>query len=459
MRVIIKADDLTGGSVAASLLRREGLPSWTHLLAEPFCGVTLPDTSATGCHVLALDTRNVSAAQAARRLGIAALSLGASPDLVDLRIDSTLRGPIAASLEAMLAQQGRLGLVVPAFGPPGAPPGMASTTSKARQSRGRRSRTIPNRRSPHPLWPNGSASLAEWVGGRTNVPYANLSLADVRHDRARVSDRLAAALVGSARIIFCDAKTDGDIEQIARGALDLQHANQHANPGLSLLPADPGSFTATLVRVMREPNVLRPQVFGVMCSIMQTATRQMDFVEAGGYATIFRYEGQLASELLAVFRRLSRSTRTILLRTDTARIDTDGRIRLHGALVEMFPRVIAAFPSVRGLFLSGGETAAQLLTQLGVRTLSLRGEVGPLATLSRIGDGALRGMILATKGGSVGKTSAIADLLGHLYDALADDDPPGVASPSSHAAEPSARSLPPERLGETRSSNQKVSAA
>jgi len=66
MRVIVMADDLTGANALASLLRREGLPSWTHLLAEPVCGTMLPDTSAAGAHVLALDTRNVDGAATAR---------------------------------------------------------------------------------------------------------------------------------------------------------------------------------------------------------------------------------------------------------------------------------------------------------------------------------------------------------------------------------------------------------
>jgi uncharacterized protein YgbK (DUF1537 family) len=447
MRVIVMADDLTGGNALAALLRREGLPCWTHLLGEPACGGVLPDTRAAGAHVLALDTRNVSGAEAARRLEAAAAALGAVPDLIGLRIDSTLRGPIAASLDAMLAQQWRLALVVPAF-----PASGRTTRGGIHYVKGT---PVAQTEIAHdPESPVISSCLADWIGGRTRLPYANLPLADVRRGRARVADRLAAAFAGSARVIFCDAETDADIEQIARGALDLRRAC----PELSLLPVDPGPFTAALVRVLREPSALAPLVFGVMCSLMQTASRQMDFVESGGYATTFRYDGQSAPELLAAFRGLPPSTRTILVRTDTACIDVHSRLRLHAVLAALFPGVIAAFPSLRGLFLSGGETAARLLASLGVRTLALRGEVGPLATLSRVCDGALRGMVLATKGGSVGRTSAIADLLGHLYDALADDDRAGVALPSSPASGPPAPPLPPELPGEILSSSQKVAA-
>ena len=98
------------------------------------------------------------------------------------------------------------------------------------------------------------------------------------------------------RAVFCDAETDRDIEAIARAALAAQAAQ-----GVAILPVDPGPFTATLVRLMREPHRLSPLVFGIVGSMMDTSRQQMDFVEAGGYAFTLRYAGQSAADLLAAF--------------------------------------------------------------------------------------------------------------------------------------------------------------
>jgi D-threonate/D-erythronate kinase len=408
MRCCILADDLTGANATAALLKREGLPTHTHLFAHAPHGHAPASLRHDGAHVLDLDTRERTDAEATARLAVATAWLGDAPDLIGLRIDSTLRGPIPASLDALLADPRRLALVVPAF-----PASGRTTRGGVHYVYG-----VPlaeTQVANDPNSPVTASHLGIWIGARLATASAMLDLADVRRGHQAIAARLAACLQAGARAALCDAETDHDIEEIARAALVLRHSH-----GVAILPADPGPLTATLVRLMKEPRQLSPLVFGIVGSVMETSRQQMDFAEAGGYAFVVHYHGQSATDLLAAFEQAPIAVKTMLLRTDAASLNADGTLRLYATLTDLFERVVAQFPSLGGFLLSGGETAGRLLTAFGVRSLRMQGEVMPLVTLSRIIDGRLGGRYLVTKGGTVGTTSAIADALGRLYDVLAD---------------------------------------
>jgi 4-hydroxythreonine-4-phosphate dehydrogenase len=261
--------------------------------------------------------------------------------------------------------------------------------------------------------------VAEWIGGRMVAASAMLNLDTVRHGRRAIATRLVHCMAAGARAVFCDAETDRDIEEIARGALAVRHSH-----GVAILPVDPGPFTATLVRLMQQPRRLSPLIFGIVGSVMDTSRRQMDFVEAGGCAFTVHYAGQSARQLVMAFGQAPPGVKAMLLRTDTASLDATARLRLYDTLGDLFEQVIERFPSLGGFVLSGGETAGRLLAHFGVRSLRMLGEVMPLIALSQIEDGRLAGRFLVTKGGTVGTTSAVADALGRLYDVIADEPPP-----------------------------------
>jgi D-threonate/D-erythronate kinase len=411
MRCCILADDLTGANATAALLKREGLPTHTHLFAHAPHGHAPVSLRHDGAHVLDLDTRERTDAEATARLAVATAWLGDTPDLIGLRIDSTLRGPIPASLDALLADRRRLALVVPAF-----PASGRTTRGGVHYVYG-----VPlaeTQVANDPNCPVTASHLGIWIGARLAAASAMLELADVRRGHETIAERLGACMQAGARAVLCDAETDHDIEEIARAALLLRHSL-----GVAILPADPGPFTATLVRLMKEPRRLSPLVFGIVGSVMETSRQQMDFAEAGGHAFIVRYHGQRTTELLAAFEQAPLAVKSMLLRTDGASLDAAGTQRLYATLTDVFTRMVVQFPSLGGFLLSGGETAGRLLAAFGVRSLRMQGEVMPLVTLSRIIDGRLGGRYLVTKGGTVGTTSAIADSLGRLYDVLADAPP------------------------------------
>lgn len=415
MRFCILADDLTGANATASLLKREGLPSHTHLFAQPPHGEAPASLRQDGAHVLDLETRELTDGETLTRLAVATSWLGETPDLLGLRIDSTLRGPIPASIDALLAGQRRLALMVPAF-----PASGRTTRGGIHYVYGAPLAETQVAHDPH--CPVSASHLGEWIGGRMVAASAMLDLDDVRRGREDIATLLARYMAAGVRAVLCDAETDRDIEEIARAALAFQRSH-----GVAILPVDPGPFTATLVRLMREPRRLSPIVFGIVGSVMDTSRQQMDFAEAGGYAFTVRYDRQSVPELLAAFEQAPLETKTMLLRTDTASLGADDKLRLYDTLTGLLQQMVERFPSLGGFLLSGGETAGRLLAALGVRSLRMLGEVMPLIILSKIVDGRLGGSYLVTKGGTVGTTSAIADSLGRLYDVLADDPPRAAA--------------------------------
>jgi uncharacterized protein YgbK (DUF1537 family) len=409
MRFCILADDLTGANATASLLKREGLPSHTHLFAQPPRGGAPASLRENGAHVLDLDTRELTDGETAARLAIATGWIGDAPDLVGLRIDSTLRGPIPASIDALLGDARRLALMVPAF-----PASGRTTRAGIHYVYGVPLAETQVAHDPH--CPVTASHVGEWIGGRLRAASAMLDLDDVRRGPKAIAGQLVRCMEAGAHAVFCDAETDRDIEAIARAALALRHSH-----GVAVLPVDPGPFTATIVRLMREPRRLSPLVFGIVGSVMDTSRQQMDFIEAGGHAFVVRYNGQSARELLAAFGLAPLPTKAMLLRTDTATLDSAGKLHLYDTMADLFEQMVEHFPSLGGFVLSGGETAGRLLAGFGARSLRLLGEVMPLVALSKIVDGRLGGRYLVTKGGTVGTNSAIADALGRLYDVLADD--------------------------------------
>ncbi|MDR3537247.1 MAG: four-carbon acid sugar kinase family protein [Acetobacteraceae bacterium] len=416
MRVFVLADDLTGANATASLLKRQGLPSHTHIFGREWAGDTPASLHEDGIHVLDLDTRDRGDNETSDRIAIVAAKVGDTADLFGLRIDSTLRGPIPASLNTLLCDTHRLALVVPAF-----PASGRTTLGGIHYVNGT---PLAETEVAHdPVCPVTASSVTEWIGARLRVPWATLGLAEVRSGRVAMIARLNEQLAEGARAVFFDAQTDLDIDEIARAALAIGRDHRE----LSLLPVDPGPFTAAVLRAMREPVRLSPWVLGIVGSMMETSRQQMDFVEAGGYAYTVAYRGQPASELLAAFEAAPLCTKALLLRTDTADLDANATLHLYENLTALFALAIERFPTVGGYFLSGGETAGRLLAAFGVQSLRMQSEILPLISLSRIVDGRLRGALLVTKGGAVGGKSAIADALGRLYDALVDD---GAASPA-----------------------------
>ena len=114
-RVLIVADDLTGAMDSAGPFAALGAETWVvavPMRCDPAC---LKSASVVSVNT---DTRQLSANEAAARVGAIARHLGASGfDIIVKKIDSTLRGNVVAETMALLDVSGRSEAVVAAAFP------------------------------------------------------------------------------------------------------------------------------------------------------------------------------------------------------------------------------------------------------------------------------------------------------------------------------------------------------
>ncbi|MEU5612422.1 four-carbon acid sugar kinase family protein [Streptomyces sparsogenes] len=200
-RLLAVADDLSGAAETAA-----GLASRTTRSRVVLVGTAAAPRHPGEATVLDLDSRRLSAAEAARAVR-AALALSPSDDtLVLKKIDSLLRGNIAAEVAA-LAGGGAGVVVAPAL--PAA--GRAVRGGVVHLGATPLHRTDAWRAEPGPP----PRSVPEALGpART----ALIPLTAVRASRRTLLSALRAALT-EGRVAVCDAETDADLDAVVEAAL------------------------------------------------------------------------------------------------------------------------------------------------------------------------------------------------------------------------------------------------
>jgi len=71
--------------------------------------------------------------------------------------------------------------------------------------------------------------------------------------------------------------------------------------------------------------------------------------------------------------------------------------RLAATIIEEVP--------IEALYLTGGDTAWEVLKRIGVQRLEAVDELAPLVAVTRVADGPQKGILVVTKGGLVGSES------------------------------------------------------
>jgi len=340
MRIAVIADDLTGAADTGVQLARSG-----HRTAVAFRG-ELPDTDAV---VFDTDSRGLPAAAAAARVRACTL---ADADIVMKKLDSTLRGPIAAEVEAGLAASRRsVAVVAPAF------PATGRTTV-------------------------GGVQLVD------GEPVHRTRFARDPVHPVRESDLVK--LLPGARVY--DASTDEDLERIVRSIDDPS----------SVLWVGSAGLAAALGAVYPGPGVNEPDdahggpVLVVVGSANDTAREQITRMEAP--AIVMPLDG-----------------RDVSARVIDA-LEWDGVCVLHPADGTGDPSTIAAAlaetaglalerTTVAGLVLTGGDTAVHVARRLGATGLLVDGELEPGVVAGRLlGSRPYR---IVTKAGGFGSPDAL----------------------------------------------------
>src|SRR5262249_45897444 len=209
MQVMLIADDLTGACDAGAQFAGRG----------PVPVFVAPSSPGSEWNIAVVDTesRSLSPEEASGRIRAAVKQLGGrlAGRVLFKKIDSTLRGPVTAELEALLDASGRrAALLCPAF------PGQHRTVLDGVLL----VNGAPVHESPigkDPAFFGSTSNLVEIIGRGAKRHVRRMALGRVRGDH----DALARALCDARDEIFvADASTDDDLDRLAestRPARDL----------------------------------------------------------------------------------------------------------------------------------------------------------------------------------------------------------------------------------------------
>ena len=396
--LLVLADDLSGAAETAAVFLSRTTRTELVLGAAAVDGVP----AGTDVVVVDLDDREVVPAEAAARTA-AALAAGPPPVRVLAKLDSLLRGTVAARVGALRARGGVVvAPALPALGRvvrdgvltvDGVP--LAATRAWATQ---------------------GTPAPDTVAAALPTLPTVVLDLSTVR------SDRLAAALtraVRAGRVPVCDGERDADLDAVV-AAVATASAEL---PGLALAGS---AGVATALAQTRSaasgappPPPPRPGAPGplvVVGSAESTAAAQVSRLVDAGVPELRLPAAELlapgpagdeAGHLAAAL-----ATGPVVVRPDPAApVDPRDSRRLAAGLGALAARVVVRTGQPVDLVLTGGETARRVLDALGVDRLTPVGQVHHGAVVSRLPGGSL----VVTRPGSFGDPDSLLAILAALH--------------------------------------------
>ena len=382
LAVGIQADDLTGACDTGGVFAARGLETLV-LFAE----VPMP-TPPPAVLVLDTESRGLLAAEARARARDAACRLAASrPAVLYKKVDSTLRGALAAEVAGALAGAGlSSAILAPAF-----PAQRRTVVDGALLIDSRPADETPLARDPR--FPATGASVLVLVGVEGPHPVGLLPLATVRQGPHAVTARLARGLA----VLVCDAETDADLAVLAA-----------ATAGRPTLLAGSAGFATAVARRLggdttpATPRLPRPLL--VVAGSAHPATQiQIERLEARGVGSVRLGSGTEASDVWAP------DGTDWILTTAAEPIDVPpgGREAMAARLAAAARRLVAddaqtSAPRYGTLFLAGGETAVAVCRALGATGIALAGELAPGLPLGHLRDGPFAGLAVVTKAGGFG---------------------------------------------------------
>jgi uncharacterized protein YgbK (DUF1537 family) len=388
MRVAIIADDLTGAADTGVQLARAG-----YRTAVAFRDAPIPPSEDLDAVALDTDSRAMPAGFAARRVLAATRAVRATP-LIYKKLDSTLRGPIAAELSAALSASGREhAIVAPAF------PAAGRTTVEGVQlvrgvpvheTEAKDDPRTPVREGHLPTLLAAAFSSVELLGVR--------DLADPSTVRRALEDAVC---------VVADAAREEDLEALVRAVPDPYGVLWAGSAGLAV----------ALGRMYPGPSAGEPlsvpaparRVLVVVGSLSGVARKQLRSLEEHGCAAAPVTKDGSGEALGSVRKALSRGTCAVVHSVEE-RDASDA-----GAVVGVMSGIVEAL-SEEGLFdglvLTGGETAVGVARRLGAVGIRLEGELEPGIPLGRlIGPRPYRVITKAGAFGEAGTLVAAAETL------------------------------------------------
>jgi uncharacterized protein YgbK (DUF1537 family) len=395
-RYLIIADDFTGANDTGVQLRRRGYST-----AVLFAGRPLPDGA--DCAVIDTESRGLSPRDAAAAMDRACAEVDfARYKYVLKKVDSTLRGNIAAELQAMdRAFAPELVIFAPAL------PDLGRTTEGGVH----RLKGVPITRTElarDPKKPVREDNLAALLREVYTEPVTHVGLDAVRSGGYLGLER--------GRVFSFDAVTNEDMRRIIGAA---------RSTGRRVLWVGTAAMADNLMELERRT----PPVLGVVSSVSDVAGTQVRAAADAGISLVAvpfhrlisgeEVPGKYAAaalELLRAGRDTILVSSVTLDRSELDRSLAAGRARdlsaaqvsefVQDAVGAMAAEVLASVP-VSGVFASGGDTAMGLLSRLGADGSEILSEISVGIPLVRLVGGGMPGLRMVTKAGAFGAPDAV----------------------------------------------------
>jgi 4-hydroxythreonine-4-phosphate dehydrogenase len=372
-RLLILGDDLSGTADCAV--------TGTHYGLGTVVSLDIEQAVASPVAVLAVDTdtRRHSPDEAAR-VNVRALRAHGDGRRVYKKIDSTLRGNVAAEVAA-LAESAGMAIVAPAY------PQAGRTTRNGQQF------IFGEPLEASEVWKNeqiaGKGDLRTMLAD-AGLRVAHVPLETVREGVARVRSRLAACQQDHYQAVVCDSESDEELATIAAASVVLDSVFWVGSAGLArplfaLLaesakaPIDaagrrtePLAVTAhprgVLVVVGSMSSVSRQQI----ATLRANADRSLEVLELDADGLLDPVNPATLALTTQVTYALMRGRHVVVTLSQSHRMATTHGLSLARRLAD---RLAPAAAHAAALIATGGETARALLSAMGVAQLEVIEEV------------------------------------------------------------------------------------
>lgn len=418
--VLVVADDLTGANAAAAGFARAGLRAVTTSAADR-PEVVAEMVARFDVLVATTDARHAPHG-VARERAAAVVRAGWPARLVCNRIDTTLRGNVGASTEAVrdevAALSGKRVLVLCA---PAHPAANRHTIGGTQLLDGRRLEETEVARDART--PMSTSDVVAILGQQAALAATVVPIATVTGESGALVEAVRAAIDQGAEVIVGDATTVEHLERLARAAVaatdDLDIVWMTSDPG-------PASLAMAQALGVRREDTGAPLlvVSGSATALTRDQLHRLSSdrnarlhrVPTAGHTAVPDVDAT-AALLGKAFAEAGAEDvlvlATALDESDLRPVDAHEAEQIPVALARAVRRNLEEH-GVDGLFTTGGDVTSAVLEELGSHGLEISAEVVPLAVAGSLVGGPWDGLPIVTKGGLVGDAGTTVACVDHL---------------------------------------------
>lgn len=415
-QVGVIADDLTGANDAGVQFRRANL-STTVILNESM----LTDVMvATDVVVVNTNSRHIKSEEAYERSKRAAHFFGKyKVKYIYKKIDSTLRGNAGAEINGIMdALNLNVCLLAPSF------PINERTTLNGRQFLHGAPLEV-TELSSDILTPSYSSYIPEVIARQSCRKVGLIKLDVVRQGAKAISERIHNLVGMGYSILVIDAVVQRDLSAIAQAVSHLKIPNM-ASGSAGLAAELPSAFGISRSVSKTSIPLLKKGVLALVGSATQISALQVLGAAEDSRICILLLDPYLVREKYVCTHHIDelaeKSYRHLTSGSDVLisveRKNITGEIReqsqkIKNAFAEIVTSVVAR-ETVRGIMVTGGDTAQAIFRALGVSGISLECEVLPGMPFGYLLGGIAHAMPVITKAGSFGKKDTLITAIKYL---------------------------------------------